>query len=85
MLTQRMRVGKKQRQGSGRFIDCFQFWAFVCCFFFGTMYISIFTNAQEGLYLMFWKVLASMKTSLQDRRECHRLTHKQNRSKQNRN
>ena len=75
-----MRVGKKNRQGSGPFLDCFHFWAFVS-FFFGTMYISA---AQKRLYLMFWKVLASMKTSIQDRRERLPLTHAQNRSKQNR-
>ena len=65
-----MRVGKKHRQGSCRLF----------VFFFGTMYISA---AQKGLYLMFCKVLASMKTSIQDRRERHPLTHEQNRSKQN--
>ena len=64
-------------------LDCFQFWAFVC-FFFGTTIIPFLLNPQKGLYLMFCKVLASIKTSIQDRRERHPLTHKQNRSKQNR-
>ena len=75
-----MHVGKKNRQGSGRFLDCFTFGG-LFVFFFGTMYIYA---AQKGLYSMFWKVLASMKTSIQDRRERLPLTHKQNLSKQNR-
>ena len=78
-----MGVGKKHLQGSGRFLVCFPFWAFVC-FSLARYIIPFSLNAQEGLYLMFSKVLASMKTSIQDRRERLPLTHAQNRSKQNR-
>ena len=84
MLTQRMRVEKKHRQGSGRFFRLFSLLG-VCLFFSLVRYtIPFLFNAQKGVYLMFWKVLASMKTSIQDRRERLPLTHEQNRSKQNR-
>ena len=55
MLPQRMRVRKKHRQGSGRFLDCFHVWGFVCVFFWYDVYLccserALF-NVNQGIII----------------------------------